>query len=108
MKKLNLITKIGIPAATFAILLTAVWFMGGTAKAEVKTLQQSVEMAQVDYDFSQTATKAAMIQACHSWKELAIAKAQLADAMKISSSLDENALKTKNCEDAASLVPASF
>lgn len=104
----SILIKGGIYAAVMILGLSLIYAMGGTAKAEVKTLQQSVEMAQADYDLSQSQTKDALIQACESWKALAIAKAELSEAMKISSTLNSEGLKTKDCGVAADLLPASF
>ncbi len=88
----------------FALLLNLI----PTVKADVVTLQESVQIAQADYDLSQSQAKAGIIQACETWKGLALAKADLAIAMKINSDLNKDTIATTDCKKVESLVPASF
>jgi len=90
------------------ILGVAARLFGGTAQADKTTLQQSVEMAQADYDLSQAQAQAAIVQACNTWKGLASAKSDLAAAMKINSNLDKAQIEAVNCDNAKNLVPVSF
>lgn len=104
------IKTIGIKLAVFtgalAATLGVVWIMGGTAKADVLTLQQSVEMAQADYDLSQKQGNDAIQSACKSWKELAGAKLKLAEAVKLPTTIDKAGVEAANCTDLK--IPASF
>ena len=100
--------KFLIVVALFSIFMGILWLLGGvgTVKAEVKTLQESVEMAQADYDLSQSQATDALNQYCTNWKELAQAKVALADAMKINSTINKGAIEAVDCTKQT--VPTSF
>lgn len=95
---------------TVALFAGVLWLMGGNykANAEVVSLQQSVEMAQADYDLSQSQAKAAMIQYCESWKGLALAKAELAEKLKINRDGNGAAATASSVDCTLQSVPSSF
>ncbi len=74
------------------------------AKDDKKTLQESVEISQADYDLSQSQALDAMKSYCKSWAELSNAKAQLSAAMKINATT--KIVDVKVCEGV--YVPVSF
>lgn len=82
-------TLIGLGVIVVLAFVAYIWTSQPDAKANATTLQESVEMAQADYDFSQAQTKAAMTQYCENWKELSKAKLDLAKATNIPSSLQD-------------------
>lgn len=93
---------------TIGLFAGILWLMGGNGKAnaEMVSLQQSVEMAQADYNLSQTQAKAALRQYCENWKLLALDKANLADAMKIPTSINRDAVMGVDCDEIT--LPSSF
>lgn len=101
------IRNTAIVLVSFASFLALLWFMGGnSAKADAQSLQESVQIAQADYDIAQVNAKQAMTQACTSWKTLALAKAELAEAVNLPHSFNKEAVKAVDCE--AVTVPVSF
>lgn len=90
----------------FLALLVIVSALTGQTKAQddKKTLQESVEQAQSDYDFSQAQALDSMRSYCKNWVELGNAKALLAETLKIKA--NQPTLDVKVCESIT--VPTSF
>lgn len=82
-------TLIGLGVIVVLSFVAYIWVSQPDAKASTTTLQESVEMAQADYDLSQSQAKAAMTQYCENWKGLSKAKLDLAKATNIPSSLQD-------------------
>lgn len=101
------IIKFGVLVGVFAAFLAILWLMGGAAKADTKSLQESVEMSQADYDMGQAQAKSALIQTCNDWKALAEAKIDLATATKIQINLTKEQVQV-DCSKAGDLVPVTF
>lgn len=80
------------------------FFGKASAQDDRKTLQESVVMAQADYDLSQSQALNSMKAYCNSWVELNNAKVQLANATKIKT--DSSIIDAKACESIT--VPSSF
>jgi hypothetical protein len=76
------------------------------AAQEVKTLQESVEQAQADYDLSQKQAKDALASYCTNWKELATSKRALADATKLDFNLKQEEIDAVNCTNTQ--LPSTF
>lgn len=91
---------------TFLALMVIISALTGQTKAQddKKTLQESVEMAQTDYDLSQSQALDAMKSYCKNWVELGNAKALLAETLKIKA--NQPILDIKVCESIT--VPTSF
>ncbi len=111
----------GFLGTVIAIIFAAfVLNMLPTAKASEKTLQESVEMSQADYDMAANKTTDALVKAqdemrqyCEMWKALALSKAALMSFARIDSGIDEEGVKARDCASiAANLIstkiPTSF
>ena len=94
----------GILGAILIFVLVGV--ISSNVSAKTSNLQDSVIIAQADYELSQAQTLAGMQQYCINWQELALAKVELAKATKIESNIDEAAVKAVDCKKVA--VPSSF
>jgi len=94
----------GFIALIFLGAVLTPFFGKASAQEDKKTLQESVVMAQADYDLSQSQALNSMKAYCNSWVELNNAKVQLAQAMKIDT--DSSIVDTKACESIT--IPSSF
>lgn len=100
--------KLMFVVSLFFIFIAALWLLGGTAQAGVKTAQESVEMSQADYDMSFRQAGDALVQHCEMWKALALSKINLAELVKLPTNLDPQQVDAVNCDNAKNVVPASF
>jgi len=99
-------TFIGLGVIAALIFVALVWASQPDAKANATTLQQSVEMAQADYNLSQSQALAGLQQYCENWKGLATAKRQLADATGLNFNLTADQINSVDCKQVT--VPHSF
>lgn len=78
-----------------------------SAQDDKKTLQESVEQAQIKYDNLKKIAREDLQKYCNSWKELGLAKRELLKNLQIT---DPNANRVyDNCkEDVSWYVPDSF
>lgn len=99
---------IGLGIISLVIFGALIWAFQPRANAaqEVKTLQESVEMAQADYDLSQKQAKDALASYCTNWKELATSKRALADATKLDFNLKQEEIDAVNCTNTQ--LPSTF
>lgn len=99
---------IGLGVLAILLFCLYVWVSQPTANAstDVRTLQESVEQAQADYDLSQKQAKDALVQYCTNWKALAQNKANLADAMKITTNINREAVMAVDCTQLT--LPSTF
>lgn len=68
----------------FLAFMWVLWLMGGSnAKAQDRTLQETVETAQKVYDQNQTLATTALKTYCESYLDLAVAKNQLTAKLQI-------------------------
>jgi hypothetical protein len=74
---------ITILAFGLMLVLISAFSQKATADDSKKTLQESVEMAQADYDLSQAQALDSMRSYCKNWVELSNAKVALANSLKI-------------------------
>ena len=95
-----------VALVAFLGLLVLISAMTSKVAAEdsKKTLQESVEVAQADYDFSQAQALDSMRTYCKNWVELSNAKVSLAENLKIKST--QSPADIKVCEGV--YVPTSF
>jgi hypothetical protein len=100
LRKVGMYIMLGILGMIFLFVMV------GSASSKANTLQDSVVMAQADYELSQSQTLAGMQQLCMNWQELALAKVELAKATNLQSGLEEAAVKAVDCKLVT--VPSSF
>lgn len=83
------------------------FFGKASAQDDKKTLQESVEQAQIKYDNLKKIAREDLQKYCNSWKELGLAKRELLKNLQIT---DPNANRVyDNCkEDVSWYVPDSF
>ncbi len=81
-----------------------------SAKADTKSLEDSVRVEQADYDMNLKTAQDAMVQHCEDWKALALAKIDLADSLKMPTNLDKAEVTAVVCDSPAIklVVPYSF
>lgn len=107
----NLTLKQNLIGLGFIAMLVIVGFIiislpRVSAQEETKSLQESVEQAQADYDLSQKQAKDALTSYCTSWKELATAKRALADKTQLDFSLKQTEIDAVNCTNIQ--LPSTF